>query len=42
MQGKNQKGYTPIKDVLVETFADLEKLYNQILDTSCIFPTSSL
>ena len=29
MQGKNQKGYTPIKDVLVETFADLEKLYNQ-------------
>lgn len=29
MQGKNQKGYTPIKDVLVETFANLEKLYNQ-------------
>lgn len=29
MQGKNQKGYTAIKDVLVETFADLEKLYNQ-------------
>ena len=29
MQGKNQKGYTPIKDVLVETFAELEKLYNQ-------------
>ena len=29
MQGKNQKGYTPIKDVLIETFADLEKLYNQ-------------
>ena len=28
-QGKNQKGYTAIKDVLVETFADLEKLYNQ-------------
>lgn len=29
MQGKNQKGYTPIKDILVETFAELEKLYNQ-------------
>ena len=29
MQGKNQKGYTQIKDVLVETFAELEKLYNQ-------------
>ena len=29
MQRKNQKGYTPIKDVLIETFADLEKLYNQ-------------
>ena len=29
MQGKNQKGYTVIKDVLVETFAELEKLYNQ-------------
>lgn len=29
MQGKNQKGYTPIKDVLIETFAELEKLYNQ-------------
>ena len=29
MQGKNQRGYTAIKDVLVETFADLEKLYNQ-------------
>ena len=28
-QGKNQKGYTPIKDVLVESFAELEKLYNQ-------------
>lgn len=29
MQGKNQKGFTAIKDVLVETFAELEKLYNQ-------------
>lgn len=29
MQGKNQRGYTVIKDVLVETFAELEKLYNQ-------------
>ena len=29
MQSKNQKGYTPMKDVLVDTFAELEKLYNQ-------------
>ena len=29
MQNRNQKGYTPIKDVLVETFAQLEQLYNQ-------------
>ena len=29
MQSKNQKGYSPIKDVLVDTFAELEKLYNQ-------------
>ncbi len=29
MQNKNQKGYTPIKDVLVDTFAELERLYNQ-------------
>ena len=29
MQSKNQKGYTPIKDVLIETFAQLEQLYNQ-------------
>ncbi len=29
MQNRNQKGYTPIKDVLVDTFAELEKLYNQ-------------
>lgn len=29
MQKKNQKGYTPIKDVLVEAFSLLEKLYNQ-------------
>ena len=28
-QGKNQKGYTAIKDILVESFAELEKLYNQ-------------
>ena len=26
---KNQKGYTPIKDVLIDTFAEIEKLYNQ-------------
>ena len=29
MQNKNTKGYTPIKDVLVGTFAELERLYNQ-------------
>lgn len=29
MQKKNQKGYTAIRDVLVESFAELEKLYNQ-------------
>ena len=29
MQKKNKKGYTPIKDILVDTFAELEKLYNQ-------------
>jgi len=29
MQSKNQKGYTPIKDVLVESFAKIEELYNQ-------------
>lgn len=29
IKNRNQKGYTPIKDVLVETFAQLEKLYNQ-------------
>lgn len=29
MQKKNQKGYTSIKDILVESFAKLEELYNQ-------------
>lgn len=29
MQDKNQKGYSPIKDVLVESFAKLEELYNK-------------
>ena len=29
MQKKNQKGYLPIKDVLIDTFAEIEKLYNQ-------------
>ena len=29
MQNKNQKGYTPIKDVLVESFNLLEELYNR-------------
>ena len=28
-EGKNQKGYTAIKDILVESFAEIEKLYNQ-------------
>ena len=29
MQGKNQKGYEQIKDVLVESFTKLEELYNR-------------
>lgn len=29
MQRKSQKGYTPIKDVLVESFIKLEELYNR-------------
>ena len=29
MKSRNQKGYTPIRDVLVETFAEIERLYNQ-------------
>ncbi len=29
MQNKNQKGYSPISDVLVETFTKLEELYNR-------------
>ena len=29
IQSKNQKGYVSIKDVLVDTFTELEKLYNQ-------------
>ena len=28
MQNKNQKGYTPIKDILVDSFTQLEELYN--------------
>ena len=28
-QNKNQKGYSPIKDVLIESFTKLEELYNQ-------------
>lgn len=28
-QGKNQKGYSALKDILVESFAEIEKLYNQ-------------
>lgn len=29
MQKKNQKGYTPIKDILVDSIAQLEELYNR-------------
>ncbi|MDO5556759.1 MAG: replicative DNA helicase [Clostridia bacterium] len=29
MQGRNQQGYSPIKDILVESFVELEALYNQ-------------
>lgn len=29
LKSRNQKGYTQIKDVLVETFAEIERLYNQ-------------
>ena len=29
VQNKNQKGYSPIKDVLIETFTKLEELYNR-------------
>ena len=29
IQNKNQKSYTPIKDILVESFTKLEELYNQ-------------
>ncbi len=29
MQKRNQKGYSPIKDILVDTFEQLERLYNQ-------------
>ena len=28
-QGKNQKGYSALKDILVESFSEIEKLYNQ-------------
>ena len=29
MQSKNQKGYSPIKEILIDTFTQLEQLYNQ-------------
>ncbi len=29
IQNRNQKGYVPIKDILVDTFSQLEQLYNQ-------------
>ena len=29
MQNKNQKGYTPIKDILVDSLTQLEELYNR-------------
>ena len=28
MQNRNQKGYTPIKEILIDAFAELEQLYN--------------
>ena len=28
-QGKNQKGYSELKDILVDTFSEIEKRYNQ-------------
>lgn len=29
MQNRSQKGYTPIKDILVDSFQQIEKMYNQ-------------
>lgn len=29
IKNRNQKGYSPIKEVLIETFAQIERLYNQ-------------
>lgn len=29
LQSRNEKGYTPIKDILVDSFAKLEELYNR-------------
>lgn len=29
MQGRNQKGYSSIRDILVDSFTELEQLYNQ-------------
>lgn len=29
MKNRNQKGYTPIKDILVDSFQQIEKMYNQ-------------
>ncbi len=29
MQDRNQKGYSPLKDILIDSFAELEQLYNQ-------------
>ncbi len=29
MQSRNQKGFSALKDILVESFAEIEKLYNQ-------------
>lgn len=29
LKNRNQKGYTPIREVLVSTFAEIERLYNQ-------------
>ena len=29
MKNRNQKGYTPIKDILIDSFQQIEKMYNQ-------------
>ena len=36
IQSRNQKGYSEMKDILVEAFSDIEKLYNQKTPTTGI------